>query len=47
MLQADVLGACAMGVRNILCLGGDYPTLGDHPEAKPVFDLDSNGSSGC
>ncbi|MDE0663978.1 MAG: methylenetetrahydrofolate reductase C-terminal domain-containing protein [Acidimicrobiaceae bacterium] len=43
MLQADVLGACATGVRNILCLGGDYPTLGDHPEAKPVFDLDSTG----
>ena len=43
MLQSDALGACAAGVRNILCLGGDHPKLGDHPEAKPVFDLDSTG----
>ncbi len=41
MLQADVLGAHALGVRSILCLTGDHPTLGDHPETKPVFDLDS------
>jgi len=40
-LQADILGAHAMGVRNVLCLTGDHPSLGDHPEAKPVFDLDS------
>jgi methylenetetrahydrofolate reductase (NADPH) len=40
-LQADLLGAHAMGVRNVLCLTGDHPKLGDHPEAKPVFDLDS------
>jgi 5,10-methylenetetrahydrofolate reductase len=41
MLQADVLGATAFGVKNILCLGGDHTSIGDHPEAKPVFDLDS------
>lgn len=40
-LQADLLGAHAMGVRNVLCLTGDHPSLGDHQEAKPVFDLDS------
>lgn len=40
-LQADLLGAHAMGVRNVLCLTGDHPALGDHMEAKPVFDLDS------
>jgi methylenetetrahydrofolate reductase (NADPH) len=41
MLQADVLGAAAFGVHNILCLGGDHPAIGDHRRAKPVFDLDS------
>ena len=41
MLQSDLLGAHAMGIRNILCLGGNHPAVGDHPEAKPVFDLDS------
>ena len=40
-IQGDVLGAAAMGVRNILCLSGDSVAVGDHPEAKPVFDLDS------
>ncbi len=40
-LQADLLGAYAMGVRNVLCLTGDHPSLGDHNEAKGVFDLDS------
>lgn len=40
-LQSDLLGAWALGIENVLCLTGDYPTLGDHPEAKPVFDLDS------
>jgi methylenetetrahydrofolate reductase (NADPH) len=40
-IQGDVLGASAMGVSNILCLTGDGVQLGDHPEAKPVFDLDS------
>lgn len=41
MLQADLLGAHALGVRNILCLTGDHPALGDHAAAKPVFDLDA------
>ena len=40
-LQSDLLSAYVMGVENVLCLTGDYVTLGDHPEAKPVFDLDS------
>ncbi len=40
-IQGDVLGASAMGVANILCLSGDGVQSGDHPEAKPVFDLDS------
>jgi len=39
-IQGDVLGAAAMGVSNILCLTGDGVQCGDHPEAKPVFDLD-------
>ncbi len=39
-IQGDVLGASAMGVSNILCLTGDGVQCGDHPEAKPVFDLD-------
>jgi len=40
-MQADVLGAAALGVRNLLCITGDHTAIGDHPEAKPVFDLDS------
>jgi len=40
-LQGDILGAVALGVRNILCLTGDDVSQGDHPYAKPVFDLDS------
>ncbi|MCP3666739.1 MAG: methylenetetrahydrofolate reductase [Gammaproteobacteria bacterium] len=40
-IQGDVLGGAAMGVANILCLTGDGVQAGDHPEAKPVFDLDS------
>jgi methylenetetrahydrofolate reductase (NADPH) len=40
-LQSDLLSAWALGIENVLCLTGDYPTLGDHPGAKPVFDLDS------
>lgn len=40
-LQADLLGAWALGIDNVLALTGDYPTFGDHPEAMPVFDLDS------
>lgn len=40
-IQGDVLGAAAMGVRNVLCLTGDGVGAGDQPGAKPVFDLDS------
>ena len=40
-LQSDILSAAALDIHNILVLTGDHPTLGDHPEAKPVFDLDS------
>jgi len=40
-LQSDILGAGALGIRNILILGGDDPKAGDQPDAKPVFDLDS------
>ncbi|MGM0856643.1 MAG: methylenetetrahydrofolate reductase [Pseudomonadota bacterium] len=40
-IQGDVLGAAALGVNNILCLTGDGVQVGDHPQAKPVFDLDS------
>ena len=40
-LQSDLLGAWVMGIKNVLALTGDLPSLGDHPAAKPVFDLDS------
>ena len=40
-IQSDILGAYAAGVKNVLCLTGDYQTFGNHPEAKGVFDLDS------
>ena len=40
-LQSDILSAAALGIENLLLLTGDHPALGDHPEAKPVFDLDS------
>ncbi len=40
-IQGDVLGGAAMGVANVLCLTGDGVQTGDHPQAKPVFDLDS------
>ena len=40
-LQSDLLSAWVMGIRNVLALTGDHPTLGDHPQAMPVFDLDS------
>ena len=40
-LQSDLLSAAALGIQNILIATGDHPSLGDHPQAKPVFDLDS------
>jgi len=42
-LQGDLLGAEALGIHNILVLAGDNPKLGDQPDAKAVFDLDSRG----
>jgi len=40
-LQADLLGASILGIRNVLLLTGDDPKSGDHPDAKPVFDINS------
>ena len=42
-LQSDLLSAYVLGVRNVLALTGDHVAMGDHPEAKPVYDLDSVG----
>jgi 5,10-methylenetetrahydrofolate reductase len=42
-LQAELLGAAALGVNNILTLTGDDPSIGDHPQAHPVYELDSTG----
>jgi len=42
-LQSDLLSAYALGIRNVLALTGDHPILGDHPQAKAVYDLDSVG----
>jgi len=41
-IQADLLGAAALGVKNLLCLSGDHGRWGDHPHAKSVYDIDSN-----
>jgi 5,10-methylenetetrahydrofolate reductase len=41
-IQASILGAAALGISNILFMGGDPPKNGDHPDAKPVFDLFSS-----
>lgn len=40
-LQSDILGAAALGIKNVLCLTGDHPRFGNHPMAKNVYDLDS------
>ena len=40
-LQADLLGAATLGVRNVVCMTGDDVSAGDHPEAKPIYDIDS------
>jgi methylenetetrahydrofolate reductase (NADPH) len=40
-LQSDLLSAYVLGVENVLAITGDLPVLGDHPQAKPVYDLDS------
>ena len=46
-LQAELLGAAALGVRNFVFMGGDPVANGDHPEAKPVFDLHANQMLGA
>lgn len=38
-LESDLLSAAMLGIDNILCLTGDHTKMGDHPQAKPVFDL--------
>jgi len=43
-LQGDLLAAYALGVRNVVVMGGDPPSTGDHPDAKPVFDLYAAGA---
>jgi len=40
-LQSDLLSASVLGVENVLAITGDLPSLGDHPQAKPVYDIDS------
>ncbi len=40
-LQSDLLSAYVLGIENVLALTGDLPALGDHPQAKPVYDVDS------
>lgn len=40
-LQSDLLSACSLGIDNVLCLSGDHLRLGDHPQGKSVFDIDS------
>jgi methylenetetrahydrofolate reductase (NADPH) len=40
-LQSELLSAWVLGIKTVLCLTGDYVSVGDHPQAKPVFDLDS------
>ena len=40
-LQSDLLSAWVLGIENVLAIPGDFPSLGDHPQAKPVYDLDS------
>ena len=40
-MQADIIGAYALGINTMLCLSGDHPKFGDHPNAKAVYDIDS------
>jgi methylenetetrahydrofolate reductase (NADPH) len=40
-MQSDIIGSAALGINNVLCLSGDHQTLGNHPGAKNVFDIDS------
>ncbi len=40
-IQSDLLGGYALGLRNVLCMSGDHQSLGNHPESKNVYDIDS------
>jgi len=40
-MQSDLLSASVLGIENVLAITGDLPVLGDHPQSKPVYDLDS------
>ena len=40
-IQSDILGAAALGIRNLLCLTGDHQSLGNNPQSKGVWDIDS------
>jgi len=40
-IQSDLLGAYALGIRNLLCLSGDHQSLGNQPQSKNVYDIDS------
>ena len=40
-LESDILGAAVLGIKNILVISGDYPTIGDHKNAKPVYEMDT------
>ncbi len=40
-IQSDVLGAAALGIKNVLCLSGDHQKFGNHPQSKNVFDIDA------
>ncbi len=42
-IQSDLLGASAIGIRNLICITGDPPKMGDYPDATAVFDVDSIG----
>lgn len=42
-IQSDILGAAALGIKNVLCLSGDHQKFGNHPQAKNVYDIDAIG----
>ena len=42
-LESDLLSAAMLGIDNVLCLTGDHTKMGDHPQAKPVFDSEASG----
>jgi len=41
-IMADIIGAYALGIRNMLCLSGDHQKFGNHPESKNVYDIEDN-----